>query len=183
MPVRAGDTIENPLSGERITFDVTAAESQGRYLRGKILLAPLGAGPPEPVHPVIEERFRIVSGTITASVGGARRSFGPGEEIVVPPRTPHRWWNDTPEPVELVFDVRPALPLDRFLENVFALAHLGLTDRHGLPSPLRMSRILQRHWNVIHLARPPLLVQKAAMRVLGLVAWLLRYPSEYPYPY
>jgi hypothetical protein len=49
--MRAGDTIENPLSGEKIRFDVTDAESAGRYLSGRILLAPLGGGPPEHVHP------------------------------------------------------------------------------------------------------------------------------------
>lgn len=29
---RAGDMIENPLSGERITFHETGAETGGRYL-------------------------------------------------------------------------------------------------------------------------------------------------------
>lgn len=180
---RAGDTIENPRSGERIRFQVTGAESDGAYFSGRIVLAGHGAGPPEHVHPVIEERFRIVSGRLTARVAGARRVCGPGEEILVPPGTPHRWWNESDEPVVLDFHVSPALPLDRFLENVFALAQLGLTDRKGVPGPLRMSRILRRHWNVLYLARPPLLVQKAVMAVFAAVAWLLRYPSEYAYPY
>lgn len=112
---RAGDTIENPLSGERIHFRVTGAETGGAYFSGRIVLAPLGAGPPEHVHPVIEERFRILSGVISARVGGSERTYGPGEEIVVPPGTAHRWWNATDEPVELEFHVSPALPLDRFL--------------------------------------------------------------------
>jgi len=180
---RAGDTIENPLSGERIHFEVTGTESRGEYLAGRIRLAGLGAGPPEHVHPIIEERFRIVSGTLSARVGGHEGTYGPGEEIVVPAGTPHRWWNDTPEPVSLEFHVSPALPLDRFLESVFALAHDGLTNRHGVPNPVRMSPIIRRHWNVLHLAKPPLAVQKVVMGALALVAWLLRYPSEYPYPY
>jgi quercetin dioxygenase-like cupin family protein len=181
--VRAGDTIENPLSGERIRFDVTGAESDGQYFRGRIVLAPHGAGPPEHVHPVIEERFRIVTGTLTARVAGAQREYGPGEEIVVPPGTPHRWWNTTDQPLEVDFDVRPALPLDRFLENVFAMAHLGLTNGHGLPNPVRMAPILRRHWDVLHLAGPPLFVQKAVMGVCAIIARLLRYPAEYAYPY
>lgn len=42
-----------------------------------------------------------------------------------------------------------------------------------------MSRILRRHWDVIHLAGPPLVVQKAAMAVFAIVARLMGYPSEY----
>lgn len=180
---RAGDVIENPLSGERIRFDLTAAETGGAYFSGTIFLAPLGAGPPEHVHPVMEERFRVVSGTLSAQVGGARRTCGPGEELVVAPGTPHRWWNETDEEVEIEFRVSPALPLDRFLENVFALARLGLTDEHGIASPLRMSPILRRHWDVLYLARPPLVIQRAVMALLAPVARLLRYPTEYRYPY
>jgi len=181
--VRAGDTIENPLSGERIRFDLTGYETDGRYLSGRIELAPHGVGPPEHVHRLIEERFRVVSGTLSARVDGADRAYQAGEEIVVPPGIPHRWWNDTGDTVEVDFHVSPALPLDRFLESVFALAQRGLTDRRGLPNPLRMSRILRRHWDVVHLARPPLLVQRVVMAMLTPVAVLLRYPTEYAYPY
>lgn len=173
----------NPLSGERIHFDVTAAETDGAYLEGRIEFAPHGAGPPEHVHPVLEERFRVVSGTLSARVAGSERTYGPGEEIVVPPGTPHRWWNDTGKPVELEFRVSPALPLDRFLEDVFTLAHRGLTDQHGLPSPLRMSRIIRRYWDVLYLAWPPLFIQKIVMGILSVVAAMLGYPNEYPYPY
>lgn len=180
---RAGDVIENPLSGERIVFEQTGAETNGKCFTGKIHLAPMGVGPPEHVHPKIEERFRILSGKLTARVAGREQAFGPGEEIVVPPGTPHRWWNETDEQVVIEYQVSPALPLDLFLENVFALVHLGHCDARGLPGPLRMSRVLPRFWDVIHLARPPLPVQKATMMILGLVAWTLGYPSDYPYPH
>jgi quercetin dioxygenase-like cupin family protein len=180
---RAGDTIENPLSGEQITFEETGAETGGQYLAGKILLAPKGIGPPEHVHPKIEEQFRVVSGTLSTRVAGRKRTYGPGEEFTVPPGTPHRWWNETPEPVVIAYRVSPALPLDRFLENVFAMVRMGYSDSRGLPGPLRMSRVLPRFWDVLHLASPPLPIQKATMAILGVVARILRYPSEYPYPY
>lgn len=180
---RAGDTIENPLSGERITFHETAAETDGRHLRATIRLAPKGVGPPEHIHPKMEESFRVASGTLTARVGGQRRTYGPGEAFTVPPGSPHRWWNETEEEVVIEARVTPALPLDRFLENVFAMVQLGYSDSRGLPGPLRMSRVLPRFWDVLYLARPPLPVQRATMRVLGLLALALQYPAEYPYPY
>lgn len=180
---RAGDVIENPLSGERIAFEKTGFETDGEYSAGEIVLAPHGAGPPEHVHPVIEERFRVVSGTLRARVGGEDRTVEAGESLTVPPGTPHRWWNDTAEEVRIAFEVRPALPLDRFLESVFALVHEGKSNRRGLPGLLRMAPILRRHADVLHLARPPVAVQRPLMRLLGIVAGLLGYPDEYAYPY
>ena len=46
-----------------------------------------------------------------------------------------------------------------------------------------MPRTLRRHWDVVHLAKPPLVVQKIVMAALSVVAWLFRYPSEYAYPF
>lgn len=180
---RAGDVIENPLSGERITFEQTGAETNGQYLAGKIYLTPGGVGPPEHIHPKITEEFRVSSGTLSARVAGQEQTFGPGQRFVVPPGTPHRWWNETDQEVVIEYRVSPALPLDRFLENVFALVQLGHSDANGLPGPLRLSRVLPRFWDVVYLARPPLPVQKATMLILGSVARVLRYPSEYPYRY
>ena len=73
---RAGDVIENPFSGEWIRFDETSAETGGEYLAGEIVLAPHGIGPPEHVHPVIEERFRVLSGTLTSLVRGEKVAAG-----------------------------------------------------------------------------------------------------------
>jgi len=180
---RAGDTIENPLSGERITFEETGAETDGQYLAAKVHLAPKGVGPPEHVHPRIEEQFRVVSGTLSTRVAGRQQTYTPGQQFTVPPGTPHRWWNETSEEVVIETRVSPALPLDRFLENVFAMVQMGYSDARGLPGPLRMSRVLPRFWNVLYLASPPLPIQKATMGVFGVVARMLGYPSEYPYPY
>lgn len=180
---RAGDTIENPLSGERITFEETGSETDGRYLTAKIVLAPNGGGPPEHVHPRIEEQFRVVSGTLSTQVAGRHQTYGPGEQFTVPPGTRHRWWNETSQDVIIQARVSPALPLDRFLENVFAMVQMGYSDARGLPGPLRMSRVLPRFWDVVYLASPPLAIQKATMAILGVVARTLGYPSEYPYPY
>lgn len=178
-----GDIIENPLSGERIIFEQTGAETDGQYLAGKIYLAPRGVGPPEHIHPRIEEQFRVVSGTLTARLAGKQQTFTSGQELVVPPGVAHRWWNETDEEVVIEYRVSPALPLDTFLENVFAMVQMGYSDARGLPGPLRMSLVLPRFWDVLYLASPPLPIQKTTMAILGVVARILRYPSEYRYPH
>src|SRR4051812_8883944 len=52
----AGQTIQNPVSGERITFTKTAADTNGELLELDIELAPDGAVPGMHVHPAQEER-------------------------------------------------------------------------------------------------------------------------------
>jgi len=180
---KAGDVIENPLSGETISFEKMGTETNGEYFSGKILLAPKGIGPPEHIHPIIEERFKVVSGKLNALVNGKERTVSEGEELILSPGTPHRWWNTTDEEVQIEYVVSPALPLDRFLESVFALAKAGKANKKGLPSPLRMAPILQNYWNVLYLAKPPLFIQKIVMGVLAVLARLIGYRKEYPYPY
>ncbi len=180
---KAGDVIENPLSGEKIFFDKTGAETNGEYISGRILLAPQGIGPPEHIHPIIQERFKVVSGELNALVNGKERTVSEGEELIVSPGTPHRWWNTTDEEVHIEYVVSPALPLDRFLESVFALAQAGKVNKKGVPSPLRMAPILQKYWNVLYLANPPLRVQKIVMGIIAVLAKLIGYADEYPYPY
>ncbi len=180
---KAGDVIGNPLSGETIFFDKTGDETNGEYISGRILLAPQGIGPPEHIHPIIEERFKVVSGKLNALVNGKERTVSEGEELIVSPGTPHRWWNTTDEEVHIEYVVSPALPLDRFLESVFALAQAGKVNAKGLPSPLRMAPILQNYWDVLYLAKPPLLVQKIVMGIFAVVARLIGFRDEYLYPY
>lgn len=180
---KAGDTIENPLSGERIIFEKTGTETDGEYLTARTELAPFGIGPPEHIHPIIEERFKVISGKLNALVDGKERIVAEGEELIVPPGTPHKWWNTTDEKVHIDYVVQPALPLDRFLESVFALVQAGKSDKKGLPSPLRMAPILRRHWDVLYLAKPPLPIQKLVMGILSVPAKLMGYRDQYPYPY
>jgi quercetin dioxygenase-like cupin family protein len=176
-------TIENPVSGEKITIRRIVMESGNEILKGEIHLAPRGCGPPEHIHPIIEERFKIRSGALSAKVNGKVNKYTVGQEIVILPGVPHRWWNDTDTEIVMDFIVQPALRLDKFLESVFALAQYGKTDDKGLPGLLQMSVIIQKYWDVVYLAKPPLLVQKIVLSVLSVLGRVLGCRSEYIYPY
>src|SRR5918999_710481 len=60
----AGQTLDNPISGERITFRKTAADTDGELLEIDLELAPDGKVPGKHVHPKREERLEVLSGTI-----------------------------------------------------------------------------------------------------------------------
>src|SRR5215217_9167475 len=64
-----GQTLENPVTGERFTFTDTAASTGGELLAFELALAPGGAVPIAHVHPVQRERFAVLEGRMRFRVG------------------------------------------------------------------------------------------------------------------
>src|SRR5438874_7356718 len=84
----AGQTIENPVTGERLTFLETARETGGEYVRFEAVIAPGGTLASAHLHPRQTERFECTSGTLTMKVGGRKFEAKPGDVVVVEPGTP-----------------------------------------------------------------------------------------------
>lgn len=108
---RAGDVIEHPVTGERITFLETADDTGGEYVRSELRVQPHGFVAAPHVHPRLEETFEILSGTFTFVVDGEERQVGPGEGASIPAGTPHAWWNAGEEEGVAIVEFRPALSL------------------------------------------------------------------------
>ena len=81
-----GQTLENPASGERITFRRTSASTRGELLAIDLDL-PANRRVPggQHIHPNQEERFEVVEGTMRFKMGRKQVVAGPGEVVVVPP--------------------------------------------------------------------------------------------------
>ncbi len=180
---KAGDMIENPIIGDRIVFRRTAAESGGELLELDLFATPGAQGPPEHVHPNQEERFTVLSGVLGASIGGQEHRFTAGEAFVVPAGTPHTWWNDGEREAHVRVEFRPASRMEGFLETIYGLAVDGKTNRRGLPNPLQLAVFAREYFDVNHVARPPLPVQRIVFGGLGSLGRLLGYRADYPYPY
>jgi hypothetical protein len=67
---KAGDTIESPVSGARIVFLKTARDTDGELLQLDDVMKGGGRVPIEHVHPHMEERFEILSGSACLSMRG-----------------------------------------------------------------------------------------------------------------
>jgi len=179
---RAGDFIEH-LTGEHFEFLKTAEDTGGELLRIEALVEPSGFAAAEHVHPKQEERFEILSGKIRYRVDGVEREAGAGEELVIPKGVPHVWENGGEEDLRMIIEFRPALKSAEFFESYFGLGQDGKTHpKTGLPNLLWMAVLLHEFRNEIHLAKPPLPVQRVVFGVLALVGRLLGYPARYPYP-
>jgi quercetin dioxygenase-like cupin family protein len=116
----AGQTVVNPATGERVTFVTTAADTGGELLELELVWPRPGLRAPAHVHPEMEERYEVVSGTAAFRIGGEDRTAGPGEVVTVPPGTTHLAWNPTDGPVHLKVRFRPALRWEEFVVRLFA---------------------------------------------------------------
>jgi cupin domain len=152
--------------------------------RIEALVEPRGFAAAEHVHPKQEERFEILSGTLRYHLYGLEREAGAGEELVIPRGMPHVWENAGGEDLHMIIEFRSALRSEEFFESYFGLGQDEKTDpKTGLPNLIRMTVLLYEFRDEIHLAKPPLLVQRIVFGTLALVGRLLGYPARYPYPY
>jgi mannose-6-phosphate isomerase-like protein (cupin superfamily) len=177
--IRAGQTIENPITGERLVFHETALQTGGRYSRFEAFVAPGGHLPTSHVHPKQTETFEIISGTLTMKLDGRTFEAGPGETVVVEPGMHHDFANRTGDVVHFEVEVKPALKIESLIETMYGLAADGKTNRWGIPNPLRMAVIAASHFDTVRLAFPPALVQRAALAVGAPIGRLLGYRPEY----
>src|SRR3954469_15179120 len=83
--IAAGQTVENPVTGERLTFHETALETQGEYVRFEAVIAPGGTLASAHLHPHQTERFEPISGTLRMKVGSRKFNANPGDVVVVEP--------------------------------------------------------------------------------------------------
>jgi quercetin dioxygenase-like cupin family protein len=135
--ITPGQTLENPVTGERFTFTDTAASTGGELLAFELALRPGGAVPIPHVHPIQTERFAVVAGLMRFRLGLRRRLAGPGDVVEVAPGVVHGFANAGDDEARVRVEVRPALAMEEMLAEVVAMARAGRMTRRGLPRDLR----------------------------------------------
>jgi quercetin dioxygenase-like cupin family protein len=151
----AGQQIENPVTGERIVFRITAEGSGGDLLELDDFYMRPGHRAAPHVHPGMEERFEVIEGAVGFLIDGEERHAGPGEVVTVPPGTPHVAWNAGDAPAHVRLQFRPALRWEHFVERIFGLAAEGRTDDHGVPELELLGPLLAEFADEIAPAPPP----------------------------
>ena len=177
--IHAGDSIHNPVTGERIVFRQTSRETNGRAVVIETFVQPNGFVAAAHVHPSQEERFEILRGTVGFKIGREKLVAGPGRRLTVAAGTPHKFWNAGDDEAHFVCEVRPALQFEALLETMFALAADGKTNRKGMPNPFRLAVVAKHHFDTVRLPVVPHALQKAALAVGAPLGRLLGYEPTY----
>jgi mannose-6-phosphate isomerase-like protein (cupin superfamily) len=177
--IRKGDVIDNPVTGERLVFLETSADTGGEYVLVECTVQPNGFVAAAHVHPNQTERFEIESGTVAFKLDGETIVAGAGESVVVPPGSSHKFWNAGETEAVFVTEVRPALGFERLIETMFSLAADGKTNRKGMPNPLRLAVIANAHFEDVRLPFPPAWLQKTGLAMGAPLGRLLGFQPTY----
>jgi quercetin dioxygenase-like cupin family protein len=161
--IHPGDRLENPVTGEVLVFHRTSAQTEGESVLIETIVRPQGFVAAAHVHPHQTERFEILEGLLGLRLGEQELVAGPGDVAVVPPGTPHRFWNAGEHEARFLCEVRPALGFESLIETMFTLAAQGKTNRKGMPNPLRLAVIAKAHFDTVRLPFPPAAMQRAAL--------------------
>ncbi len=177
--IRQGDTIENPVTGERVTFLKTSAETGGEYVLIETTVTPNGAVAAEHVHPHQSERFEVLEGVVEFELDGDTIVAREGDLVMVEAGAAHQFRNIGTEEVRFLTEVRPALAFEEFLETMFGLAADGKTNGSGMPNPFRLAVIMNEHFDLVRLPFPPAWVQRTGLVLASPLGRLLGYEPSY----
>jgi quercetin dioxygenase-like cupin family protein len=164
----SGQVLDNPISGERFIFHQTAVDTAGELLAFDLTLSPDGRVPGGHVHPVQQESFEVLRGTMRFRKGLRTVIAHPGDTVVVPPGSFHQFANAGDEPAVVRVRVEPALRMEQLYETVAALAAEGRTLRSGMPKPLDLAAFMREFEQEVQAPVAPGLVRAA----LAPLAWM-----------
>jgi quercetin dioxygenase-like cupin family protein len=165
-----GQTINNPVSGEQITFLQTAADTAGELLEFELSLSPDGHVPGAHVHPEQEERFHVLEGTMKFRMGLRRIVAEAGDTVVVPAGRVHRFANGGDTTARCRVEVVPALDMEQLLETTVELALEGNVSRKGMPKPLHLALFVRRFAREVRAPFPPAWMVRVLMAPLAALA-------------
>jgi quercetin dioxygenase-like cupin family protein len=170
--ITPGQTLENPVTGERFTFTHTAATTDGELLAFDFGLRPGGAVPIPHVHPVQTERFEVLEGEMRFRVGLRTVIAGPGDVVEIAPGVSHSFANAGDEDARLRVEVRPALAMEEMFADVIAMAQAGQMTKRGMPrNPLDLALLARTYDQEAH---APLLGVRMQRLLLAPLVWLAR---------
>jgi quercetin dioxygenase-like cupin family protein len=153
--IRTGQTIENPVTGERLIFHKTSRDTDGEYVKVETILQPGAIVAAAHVHPYQTERLEVLAGRVGMKVGRKRVEACPGDVVTVDAGTPHTFWNAGDGEARFVCEVRPACEFEQLIETMFNLAADGKTSKKGMPNPLRLAVIAKHHFDDVRLPLIP----------------------------
>jgi len=157
--ITTGQSITNSVTGETLVFRTTSADTNGERVVVETFVEPNGAVAAAHVHPGQEERFEVLAGELEFRLGKRKLVAKPGDRVLVPAGTPHKFRNVGDDTAHFVCEVTPALGFEQLIETMFSLAADGKTNGKGMPNPLRLAVIARRHFDTVRLPFPPAWVQ------------------------
>jgi len=168
-------TIDNG-HGESLTWLRVVREAGGDRIEAEGRAQP-GAGPPMHVHYLQEEAVRVVSGKVGYQLLGGEEQFaGPGELVMWPPGTAHRWWNAGADELVTTGWCKPAGNIEFFLGAIFASVK---ETGQGRPSIFDAAYLTTRYRSEYAMLAIPIAVQRIVFPMVILIGRMLGKYTKY----
>ena len=177
--IRSGDVIENPITGEKVLFHKTSADTNGEYCDIEVWVQPDGAVAAAHIHPTQTETFEVLDGSVGFKRGREKLVAEAGDTVVVEPGTAHKFWNAGEGVAHFRCEVRPAGQFEQLLETMYGLAADGKTNKKGMPNPLRLAVIANHHFAELRLPVIPAVMQKIGLAMGAPLGKLAGYTPHY----
>ncbi len=162
--------------GEQLTFTGVAYGPRGARLEGEGVALP-GAGPPMHVHYLQDEAIRVVSGRLGYQVLGQEvRYAGPGQLVVWPAGTPHKWWNAGRSELRTTGFCEPPDNVEFFLSSLFAAVKANGNGRRGR---FDVAFLLTRYRAEYAVLEMPTLVRRVVVPLVYTVGLMLGKYDKY----
>ena len=137
-------TIQNPVTGETITFIEPARETGGERTLMEIGVKP-GGGVPMHYHTASDEEIIAIDGPLVVTIGKKTLMLQTGERVLIPKGVPHAWRNATSADVTFQARFVPGVPgFEDGLRVLAGLGHEGKLNRAGIPKDLTTFAIFAR---------------------------------------
>jgi len=170
--------ITNPVTGEQIVFDESASTNE-RLVWDEERPANIEP-PPVHYHPETEERFEVHEGLLVVEVDGEAHQFEAGEEIVIPPATPHVSYTESGS-ARFRREVTPPGQWREALTARFAAVH-AVGEPSGVIGLLQTVLLVRAYPDVVIPQQPPRPIQRVLFPVLAVAARIFGLRPHYQYP-
>jgi quercetin dioxygenase-like cupin family protein len=171
--------ISNPVTGQTIRFIQTAKDTNGALLEMESSFAPHSSEPVPHFHPIQNEVFDVLEGSISVRINGKVKVIKKGEQLQVPANTIHSMWNHTGDRAHVNWKVQPALNTESFFETAMGLATEKKINKKGMPSILQTALMVRKFSNEFRLAKPGKIIQKILFSSLTPIAKLAGFEAVY----
>src|SRR5262249_33866034 len=98
---------------DRVVVLISAEDSAGEVFRFEYIARQVTPPVRDHVHTEQEERLEVLEGTVRCRVAGVAHRLRRGQEMIIPPGTPHAVWSDDPRGSRSIGEFRPAMNAER----------------------------------------------------------------------
>jgi quercetin dioxygenase-like cupin family protein/uncharacterized protein YndB with AHSA1/START domain len=159
---KPGDVIDVPELGVRVVFLATAESTGGVYTEVDVIGTPRGFITVGHVHVGVTEHHTVLEGAMKVKLHGKLHVLKAGDEITIPPDTPHVQKPGSQENGRVRIRLSPSARSDEFFERLAQLDY----NRFGFPTPRSGAKFVRELGEAGHAARPSLKTQRRIAALL-----------------